>query len=72
MKTLQQTSFMLRDAAHENLKKYAERENADFNEVKKYITLKADENNTLIPIDFYARMYNLSLQLLNNEPFTKY
>ena len=72
MKTLPQTAFALREASLDNIKKYCERENAEFTEVRKYLTEKADTNNTLIPIDFYLRMYNLSVQLLNNEPFTEY
>jgi hypothetical protein len=64
METLQKTSFNLRNAAIENIKKYCDYSNEDFNLVKNELTREADNFNLKLPIDFYRDFYNLSVTLL--------
>lgn len=68
MKTLQQTSLNLRNAGIENIKNYCKKNNceSEFNTIKNEIVRKSDENNTLIPIDFYTKFYNLTIELLKD------
>jgi hypothetical protein len=66
MQTLQQTALNLRNATLQNITDYCNRNNCmeQFNEIKKYLILETDRYNLLIPIDFYTKFYNLSIELL--------
>jgi len=68
MQTLQQTSFNLRNAGIENITNYCKKNNceSDFSIIKAEIMRQADEYNTLIPIDFYIKFYNLTIELLKD------
>lgn len=64
-----ETIKLLRDTAEENIWQYCKNNNCE-NEYKLFrneIIKKADEFNTSLPIDFYIKFYNLSLNLLNNN-----
>ena len=54
---------LLRDTAIENIKRFCEKENEDFDEVYNYYVRKADKYNLKLPIDFYRDLYNLTLEL---------
>ena len=60
---MNETIKLLRDTAIENIKRFCEKENEDFNEVYNYYVRKADEYNLKLPIDFYRDLYNLTLEL---------
>ncbi len=67
METLQQTSFNLRNAAIQNITDYCNKNNCmeQFNSIKKELILQAEkDNNELIPIEFYRKFYNLSIEFL--------
>jgi hypothetical protein len=66
METLQQTSFNLRNAAIQNITDYCNKNNCqnDFSIIKYEIIKQADECNTSLPIDFYIKFYNLTIELL--------
>jgi hypothetical protein len=67
METLQQTSLNLRNAAIQNITDYCNKNNCpeQFNEIKKELILQAEkDNNELIPIEFYRKFYNLSIEFL--------
>lgn len=68
MQTLQQTSFNLRNAGIENIKNYCKKNNceSEFNIIKNEIMRQADEFNTSLPIDFYIKFYNLTVELLKD------
>lgn len=54
---------LLRDGAIENIKRYCEKENEDFDEVYNYYVREVDKYNLKLPIDFYRDLYNLTLEL---------
>ena len=64
-----ETILNLRNAAENNILQYCKNNNCE-NEYKLFrneIIRKADEFNTSLPVDFYIKFYNLSLNLLNNK-----
>jgi hypothetical protein len=63
MKTLQKTSFDLRDAGIDNIKKYCKENNCenDFELIKRDLLNRADKYNLLLPIDYYLNFYNLTI-----------
>lgn len=64
-----ETIKLLRDTAENNILQYCKNNNCE-NEYKLFrgeIIRQADEFNTSLPIDFYIKFYNLSLNLLNNN-----
>ena len=66
METLQQTSLNLRDAGIDNIKKFCIENKCEneFNEIKNHLMQEADKFNLLLPVDFYAKFYNLTIEYL--------
>jgi len=60
---MNETVKILRDGAIENIKRFCEKENEDFQEVYHYYVREADNYNLKLPIDFYRDLYNLTLEL---------
>jgi len=60
---MNETVKILRDGAIENIKRFCEKENEDFQEVYNYYVREADNYNLKLPIDFYRDLYNLTLEL---------
>jgi hypothetical protein len=60
---MNETVKLLRDGAIENIKRFCEKENEDFQEVYNYYVREADNYNLKLPIDFYRDLYNLTLEL---------
>lgn len=63
-----ETIKLLRDTAHENIKKYCELNNCqdDFDFIKNDLMRQADEYNVKLPKDFYIAFYNQTVELLNS------
>jgi len=57
---------VLRSAAHDNFKAYAEKHNESFEDVLNYFTKQVDEYNLLVPLEFYRRLYNKSIEIMND------
>ena len=56
---------LLRDKAEQNIKEYCTANRENYIEVKNDLINEADEFNVLLPVDFYIKYYNLSLELNN-------
>ena len=56
---------ILRDKADNNIKEYCAANNESYKEVRSYLMKEADKENLLLPIDFYIKYYNLTIEFLN-------
>ena len=54
---------LLREKAEKNIFDYCNKYNESFTEVRSELISEADNYNLLLPIDFYVKYYNLTVEL---------
>jgi len=56
----------LRAAAKENIAEYCKTTGENETEIFKYFSKEADKYNLLLPVDFYLKIYNSSVELIKS------